>query len=163
MSFNKNLLTILNFTQDLPRTMNDDLLIIIGTFLGHHPVARLIQNMEALTWHAPKEEFRDRDLGQDPEYMDDSVFDELKKYNSFEEHGGQVGYNPTFVWHLIGCRTLSHDHRADYPNEGWEAWQGLNTNANACVAKIYFEYHFEIGRMREWEEMYPEAQLCSNV
>lgn len=150
MSLNKNLVKIHNLSQYLPR-MNDDVLVIVVSYLGQHPVARLIANMRALTMHVCKEDHPDRPLGQELELMDDSVFDEIKKFDSFEEHGGWVGFNPTFITHLVGCRTLKGT-----------IW-GKTHELPAVLKIIQVDVHSDRMKKKEWLIMHPDIQSCSEV
>ena len=133
-----------------------------------HPIAKLFKNMHALTMHAlkykcPSEE-EQMDVSVFEEHMADSVFVELQKFNAFEEHGSSIENNSSFRLHLISCKVLTRDSRAgNRMTEARIAWENLNTDRNMCVAKIYYEYYFDIGQNIEWKEMHPHANTCSTI
>jgi hypothetical protein len=127
--------------------LNDDTLAIIRIYL-RHPIAGLIANMPASTRHPVK----DKGPNSPREYMDTSFFDEIKKFESFKEHGGWVGFNPTFVSHLVGCGTLR--------GTIWGKTRGL---LPVVLQSIQYEERVDREKKKEWFEMHPDAQRCSEV
>ena len=187
MNFINYLLEILKVDQVFPEEMTSEILFIIGSYMEPHPTAKIISTMSALTMHAVKDDYPGRPLGQKLERMDLSVFNELKKFKAFEEHCGDIGFNITYVDHLIGYKTLKHDNTVDNPGgnkeanrlrkalksvkpwrawKAWEEWKTFKANngeKNLVASIIYQEFHEDQWKLKEWKEMHPAAKLCPKV
>jgi hypothetical protein len=100
-SINHLKINTLKIARYLPIKINNDILIIIGSYLGLHPIAELIANMDALTTHALI-----LDMYELNKRMTNSVFNELSKIDAFKKQGDMIGHNKTFIQYLITCKTL---------------------------------------------------------
>ena len=72
-----------------------ELMRVIGGFVGRHSLAELIATMPLMTSLVV-----DADKPRPVQFLDISVFDYIRSFPQKYD----IGYNPTFVWHLIGCR-----------------------------------------------------------
>jgi|688.fasta_scaffold81408_3 hypothetical protein len=135
-----------------------ELMRVIGGFVGRHPLAELIATMPEMTSRVidvdkPRPV---RVLGEprQVEFLDISVFDYIRSFPQKYD----IGYNPTFVWHLIGFRVLNH-HNC---NKNACMQRSFPCNGDACMQRIYNEYRSDMFKMREWIELHG-LDTCSRI